>query len=84
MKKNWLCIRNILIFNFAILFFFGFLIGRWSVPKPSFDIDRDERGCIVAWDDGTYSYKSRTIHLGTLNPKESKIIDIGSFNGDTE
>lgn len=36
----------------------------------------DPRGCIISWDDGTYSYKGRQINLGTIQPGESREIEV--------
>ena len=52
----------------------GIVIG-WVLHKPvipSFDIDNDPRGCVIYWDDGTISAKSRVMYLGDLQPGEKK------------
>jgi hypothetical protein len=51
-------------------------IGYTLHPDAGWDIQEDPRACTIMWDDGTYSYKGRTIHLGDLEPGESKKIDL--------
>jgi hypothetical protein len=52
----------------------GFFVGRNTIEKAGWDISKDPRGCIIIWDDSTYSVKSRTINIGTLKPGDSIII----------
>jgi hypothetical protein len=60
----------------AIIFYFliGFLAGYLSYPDPGWDILKDPRSCIIEWDDGTFSYKTKIHKLGDLGPGESIII----------
>ena len=63
--------KYIYYFIMAFIFISGFVVGAcWEKSKPKWDIYDDERGCIIRWDDGTYSYKSPTIYLGDLEPGE--------------
>lgn len=57
----------------AVLILSGIMIGWRAHPDAKWDIGEDPRGCIIQWDDGTYTYKSRTriIHLGDLKPGET-------------
>lgn len=62
----------------AILLTFsvGLIIGH-KIPHNDdcvWDINKDPRGCTISWDDGTFSWKSRIIELGTLEPGEKKTI----------
>jgi len=68
-----------LIFT-IIIFMMGVLIGYFIHPDPIWDIGEDERACTIIWDDGTASYKSCAIHIGTLEPGESKTIEIRKEN----
>jgi len=54
----------------------GGIVGWHLHPEPLWDIGKDERACIIQWDDGTVSYKSRSINIGDLQPGESKAINI--------
>jgi len=56
-------------FGIAV-FLLGCVVGYMLHPEPLWDIGEDERACIVYWDDGIISYKSRIIHIGTLAPRE--------------
>lgn len=65
----------------AIIFLAGVILGVivtlwWTYDPVVWDLWEDPRGCVISWDDGTYSYKSREITLGTLKPGESKCVYI--------
>lgn len=53
------------------VFTLGYYYGYDSRDGQGWDISKDPRGCLIEWDDGTYSFKSRKYHVGTLNPGES-------------
>lgn len=51
----------------------GIAVGWHAHPDAEWDIGKDPRGCIVQWDDGTFTYKARTriIYIGDLKPGET-------------
>lgn len=56
------------------IFITGVIIG-YCIPhefKAMWNLWDDPRGCIIAWDDGTFSYKSPIRKLGTIKPGEKK------------
>ena len=57
---------------FILSFYVGFETGYHHWKKSSWDIWEDPRGCVIYWDDGSTSFKSRAIYLGDLAPGESK------------
>jgi hypothetical protein len=63
------------------IFVVGCFAGWHLKPDPFWDIGEDERACVIYWDDGTVSYKSRTINLGTLKPGESVKISPSDLMG---
>lgn len=67
------------IIVFAVIFTaIGIGIG-FVIPHDQtfvWDIIKDLRACFIEWDDGTYSYKSREISLGTILPGENKVVYI--------
>jgi hypothetical protein len=60
----------------SFIFISGSLFGYWIHPNPIWDISKDKRACVIKWDDGTYSFKSKIMQLGTLQPGESKTIEV--------
>jgi hypothetical protein len=62
-----------------VVFLIGVFIGHFIIPQNDdcvWDISEDPRGCVIAWDDGTYSWKSQIYNLGTIKAGESKVINL--------
>lgn len=64
-----------------IVFLVGMGVGYFVPHDDScvWNLWDDPRGCVIAWDDGTYSCKSRTIEIGTLQPGESREVMINNM-----
>ena len=52
------------------VFAVGYYAGYGHRDGQGWDISKDPRACIIEWDDGTYSIKSRIYHVGTIDPGE--------------
>lgn len=66
------------IFLVIFQFLMGFIVGCLWPRNNDFvwDINKDSRGCLITWDDGTYSLKSPIYNLGTIEPGESKEVGL--------
>lgn len=65
-----------------LVFLAGVFVGHFVIPQDDscvWDIMEDPRGCWIAWDDGTYSWKSPICKLGTIEPGQKKTIMINPF-----
>lgn len=68
-------------FYLSLMFVFvcmcvGFVLGYNYRDDQGWDISKDNRACLIQWDDGTFSYKSRTHFVGDLGPGESVEITV--------
>ena len=63
-------------YGILLLFVSGLIIG-YFIPHNDdciWNLWDDPRSCIISWDDGTFSYKSRITELGTIAPGEERVV----------
>lgn len=74
-KRDWFYIATLAVIAIAWW-------HHYENDKAVWNLWDDPRACTIEWDDGTYTYKSGIISLGTIGPGESKPVKCGPVDID--